>query len=48
VAPKPETKKALEEARDELKHADMGKFDRALRSLLKVSSGKPKAKKRGQ
>jgi hypothetical protein len=40
VASKPETKKALEEAREELKHADMGKFDRALRALLKVSSKK--------
>jgi hypothetical protein len=40
VASKPETKKALEEAREELKHADMGKFDRALRALLKVSTKK--------
>jgi hypothetical protein len=46
VASKPETKKAVEEAREELKHADMGKFDRALRALLKVSSGKPHAQKR--
>jgi hypothetical protein len=36
------------EAREELKHADMPKFDRALRALLKVSSGKPKVKKRGK
>jgi hypothetical protein len=48
VASKPETKKALEEAREELKHADMPKFDRALRALLKVSSGKPQAQKRGK
>jgi hypothetical protein len=44
---KPETKKAVEEAREELRSADMGKFDRALRALLKVSSSKkPHAHKR--
>ena len=37
---KPETKKAVEEAREELKRADMGAFDRALRVLVKVTSGK--------
>ena len=44
---KPSTPKAVEEARDELKHADMGKFDRALRALLKVTSKKKRqARKR--
>jgi hypothetical protein len=38
VSSKPETKKAVEEAREELKHADMKKFDRALSALLKVTS----------
>jgi hypothetical protein len=36
VSSKPETKKAVEEAREELKHADMDKFDRVLRALAKV------------
>jgi hypothetical protein len=36
VPSKPETKKAIEEAREELKHADMEKFDRILRALAKV------------
>jgi hypothetical protein len=40
VASKPSTKKALEEAREELKHADMPKFDRALSALLKVTGKK--------
>jgi hypothetical protein len=37
---KPETKKAVEEAREELKHADMGAFDRALRALVKITGPK--------
>jgi hypothetical protein len=45
VASKPSTKKAVEEAREELKHADMKKFDRALRALLKVSSSKSRPQK---
>lgn len=36
VPSKPETKRAVEEAREELKHADMEKFDRVLRALAKV------------
>ncbi len=40
MSSKPSTKKAVEEAREELKHADMGKFDRALRALMKVTGGK--------
>jgi hypothetical protein len=45
VPSKPETKKAVEEAREELKHADMEKFDRMLRALAKVTSDKkPKRK----
>jgi hypothetical protein len=40
VPSKPETKKAVEEAREELKHADMGKFDRMLRALVKVTGDK--------
>jgi hypothetical protein len=35
MSSKPSTKKALEEAREELKHADMGKFDRACARCLK-------------
>jgi hypothetical protein len=48
VPSKPETKKAVEEAREELKHADMGKFDRMLRALVKVTSGdkQPKSRKK--
>jgi len=33
------------EAREELKHADMGTFDRAMDALLKTSSKRPKPKK---
>jgi hypothetical protein len=44
---KPETKKAVEEARKELEHADMGKFDRALSALLKVTA-KSKKRKAGR
>jgi hypothetical protein len=40
VSSKPSTKKAVEEAREELKHPDMGKFDRALRALMKVTGDK--------
>jgi len=40
VSSKPETKKAVEEAREELKHADMSAFDRALRALVKVTGSK--------
>jgi hypothetical protein len=36
VPSKPETKKAVEDAREELKHADMDKFDRILRALAKI------------
>ncbi|MFZ0679308.1 hypothetical protein [Candidatus Binatus sp.] len=45
---KPETKKAVEEAREELKHADMGKFDRMLRALVKVTATdkQPKSRKK--
>ncbi|MFZ0679463.1 hypothetical protein [Candidatus Binatus sp.] len=45
---KPETKKAVEEAREELKHADMEKFDRVLRALVKLPTEKkkPSARKR--
>jgi len=45
VPSKPETKKAVEEAREELKHADMGKFDRALRALVKVTEKKARSRK---
>jgi hypothetical protein len=48
VPSKPETKKAVEEAREELKHADMGAFDRALRALVKITGDKKsKPRKRG-
>jgi hypothetical protein len=40
-----ENEQRIAEAREELQHADMGKFDRALRALLKVTTGK-KAKRR--
>jgi hypothetical protein len=46
VPSKPETKKAVEEAREELKHADMGAFDRALRALVKVTSTEPTRRKK--
>jgi hypothetical protein len=46
VPSKPETKKAVEEAREELKHADMGAFDRVLRALVKVSSTEPQPRKK--
>jgi hypothetical protein len=46
VPSKPETKKAVEEAREELKHADMEKFDRALRALVKITSPRPKPRKK--
>jgi hypothetical protein len=45
VPSKPETKKAVEEAREELKQADMEKFDRVLRVLVKVPPSQ-KIKKR--
>jgi hypothetical protein len=50
VPSKPETKKAVEEAREELKHADMGKFDRMLRALVKIPATdlKPKPRKRSR
>jgi hypothetical protein len=44
VSSKPSTKKAVEEAREELKHADMPKFDRALRALLKIGKGQSRKK----
>jgi len=48
VASKPETHKRIADAREELKHADMGAFDRALRALVKITSDKkPKPRKRG-
>jgi hypothetical protein len=40
VPSKPETKRAVEEAREELKHADMEKFDRVLRALARMPDGK--------
>jgi hypothetical protein len=40
VASKPETQKRIAEAREELKHADMGAFDRALRALVKITGPK--------
>jgi len=46
VPSKPETKKAVEEAREELKHAEMEKFDRVLRALAKIPSSEFKAKRR--
>jgi hypothetical protein len=48
MSSKPSTKKAVEEAREELKHADMGKFDRMLRALVKVTSDdkQPKPRKK--
>jgi hypothetical protein len=45
VPSKPETKKAVEEAREELKHADMEKFDRVLRALARMPDSKPDSKK---
>jgi hypothetical protein len=36
MSSKPSTQKAVEEAREELRHADMEKFDRVLRALAKV------------
>jgi hypothetical protein len=50
VPSKPETKKAVEEAREELKHADMEKFDRALRVLVKIPAADlmPKPPKRSR
>jgi hypothetical protein len=48
VPSKPETKRAVEEAREELKHADMEKFGRALRALVKITAAdlKPKPRKK--
>jgi hypothetical protein len=47
VPSKPETQKRVAEAREELKHADMGAFDRALRALVKVTGGKkPRPRKK--
>jgi hypothetical protein len=46
VSSKPETKKAVEEAREELQHADMEKFGRALRALVKIPASDLKTKKR--
>ncbi|MGA9721415.1 MAG: hypothetical protein WBQ86_03075 [Candidatus Binatus sp.] len=43
---KPETKKAVEEAREELKHADMEKFDRVLRVLARMPDGKKQKPRR--
>jgi hypothetical protein len=50
VSSKPETKKAVEEAREELKHADMNAFGRALRALVKIPATdlKPKPRKRSR
>jgi hypothetical protein len=42
---KPKTKKAIQEAREELQHADMGAFDRAMQVLLKVTEKKPSSRK---
>jgi hypothetical protein len=44
MSSKPSTKKAVEEAREELKHADMERFDRMLRVLARMPDDK-KAKK---
>jgi len=49
VASKPESQKRIAEAREELQRADMGRFDRALRALVKVTGGKkpkPRRKKK--
>jgi hypothetical protein len=47
VSSKPETQKRIAETREELQHADMTKFDRALRALMKVTGGKkPKPRKK--
>jgi hypothetical protein len=47
VASKPSTQKRIAEAREELKHADMGAFDRALRALVKVTGDKkPKPRRK--
>jgi hypothetical protein len=50
VPSKPETKRAVEEAREELKHADMEKFDRVLRTLAKIPATdlKPKSRRAGR
>jgi hypothetical protein len=46
VPSKPETQKKIAEARAELQHADMEKFGRALRALVKITVGKkPKPRK---
>jgi hypothetical protein len=47
VPSKPETQKRIAEAREELKHADMDLFGRALRALVKITGGKkPKPRKK--
>jgi len=48
MSSKPSTKRAVEEAREELKHADMEKFGRALRALVKIPATdlKPKSRKK--
>jgi hypothetical protein len=46
MSSKPETKKAVEEAREELKHADMEQFGRALRALVKIPATDLKSKPR--
>jgi hypothetical protein len=47
VASKPESQRRIAEAREELKHADMGAFDRALRALVKITGGKkPKPRRK--
>ena len=38
------TKKAIEEAREELRHADTEEFDRVLRALVRVPSNELKTK----
>ena len=48
MSSKPSTKKAVEEARAELKHADMEKFDRMLRALAQVPATDPKSKPRSR
>jgi hypothetical protein len=41
----PKTEEKEREAREELQHPDMEKFDRAVRALLKVSQGRTHEKK---
>jgi hypothetical protein len=49
VPSKPESQKRIAEAREELQHADMGQFDRALRALVKITGGKkPKPRKKNR